>query len=253
MNKDKLLKEWLQEQDIAHIKGWNFSHIAGRYHEEDDLPWDFREIVKKYLKADDRLLDMETGGGEFLLTFEHNPELTAAIEGYPPNIKICEENLLAKGIDFKAADGADRLPFADNYFDIITNRHGDYDINEIKRTLKKGGLFLTQQVGAENDLELIELLTGKSEIQYPDAYLSKAKAAFQNNGFEILESAETYKPIEFYDVGALVWFARIIEWEFVGFSVEKYKENLFKAEKILEEEGSIKGRIHRYYFVAKKK
>ena len=48
-------------------------------------------------------------------------------------------------------------------------------------------------------------------------------------------------------------FARIIDWEFPYFEVEKYKENLFKAQEILEKEGVIKGRIHRYYFVARKK
>lgn len=155
------------------------------------------------------------------------------------------------GIDFKPGDGGDPLPFEDNSFDVITNRHGDYDVGEIQRILKNGGYFLTQQVGAENDLELIELLTGKPEIHFPEAYLEKGKEVFVNRGFEITECSETYRPIEFYDVGALVWFARIIEWEFPGFSVEKNRDNLFKAQEVLERDGSITGRIHRYYFVAR--
>jgi DNA mismatch repair protein MutS2 len=36
-------------------------------------------------------------------------------------------------------------------------------------------------------------------------------------------------------VGALVWFARIIEWEFPGFSVESCLERLYEAQRILEE------------------
>lgn len=252
MNRDELLKEWLDEQKIAHMKGWDFSHIRGRYREEDDLPWDFREVVRKYLREDNRLLDMETGGGEFLLTFHHDPELTTAIEGFEPNIKLCEEKLLPLGITFQPADGGGPLPFEDGSFDVITNRHGDYDIRETKRVLKQGGLFLTQQVGADNDAELMELLMGKAEMTYPEAYLEKAKAVFESNGFDLLESGEVYRPIEFYDVGALVWYARIIEWEFPGFSVEEYKENLFKAQQILEAEGKICGSIHRYYLVARK-
>lgn len=252
MDRDRLLAEWLKEQEIAHIKGWDFSHIRDRYKEGEDIPWDFKELIERYLKAEDCLLDMETGGGEFLLSLNHKPELTAAIEGYGPNIKVCSDNLLPLGIDFKPGDGEDPLPFDDSYFDVITNRHGSYDVAELKRTLKKGGLFLTQQVGAENDLELVKLLMGKAEIQYPEAYLEKAKKEFEENGFEILESAESRSPIEFYDVGALVWFARIVEWKFPGFSVEKFEERLFKAQKILEEEGRITGRIHRYYFVARK-
>ncbi len=35
--------------------------------------------------------------------------------------------------------------------DIIINRHGDLDPSEIQRMLKAEGLFVTQQVGTEND------------------------------------------------------------------------------------------------------
>ena len=110
MDKKTLLNEWLHKQEIAHIKGWDFSHIRERYREEDDLPWDFESIIKSYLRENDYLLDMETGGGEFLLSFMINPKHTAAIEGYKPNIKICEERLIPLGIDFKPADGGDKLP-----------------------------------------------------------------------------------------------------------------------------------------------
>ncbi len=252
MNREKLKREWLAEQEIAHIKGWDFSHIHGRYREGDDLPWDFKAIIKKYLKDDMYLLDMETGGGEFLLSLNHPHKKTAAIEGYPPNVKYCEEKLLPLGIDFKAADGAGSLPFEDNTFDIITNRHGDYNISELKRLLKDGGLFITQQVGAENDRELVKLLLGDIALPYPELYLDKMANQFAKAGFEILQRAEAFKPIQFYDVGALVWFARIIEWEFPGFSVEKYLDNLYKAQAILEDKGSIEGSIHRILLVCRK-
>ena len=47
-----------------------------------------------------KLLDMETGG-EFLLSLRHPNNNTAAIEAYPPNVKLCKEVLLPLGIDFK--------------------------------------------------------------------------------------------------------------------------------------------------------
>ena len=107
-----------------------------------------------------------------------------------------------------------------------------------------------------NDLlpkKLIEPIIRLSGIDREKQVNSITKQEFIENGFEIVEEAEAYRPIEFYDVGALVWFARIIDWEFPYFEVEKYKENLFKAQEILEKEGVIRGRIHRYYFVARKK
>ena len=46
MNKEQLLYKWLEEEKNSQIKGWDFFHIYGKYEEEDDLPWDFYEIVK---------------------------------------------------------------------------------------------------------------------------------------------------------------------------------------------------------------
>lgn len=252
--KADLLAQWLEEEKIAHMIGWDFSHIHGRYREEDELPWDMRAVVQKYLKPDMRLLDMETGGGEFLLSFGHPHHMTAAIEAYPPNVKYCAEKLLPLGIDFKEADGENDLPFADESFHMITNRHGAYKVSELKRLISPDGYFITQQVGAENDRELIRLLQPeKTEFPFSRHYLSHRAQELKELGFDILEKDEVFQPIRFYDVGALVWFARIIEWEFEGFSVETHLENLYKAQEILEEKGVIEGTIHRFFMVVQKK
>lgn len=254
MNTEQLKEVWKQEEAIAHIHGWDFSHIHGRYEEEDVLPWDFRAIIQNYRKDCMKLMDMETGGGEFLLSLNHPNKNTAAIEGYPPNVKLCKEVLLPLEIDFKEADGADRLPFPNSGFDLVTNRHGDYDAAELRRVLKPNGLFLTQQVGAENDRELVQLLLPHiAEVPYPKQYLDVRIAELLEHGFEVLESGEARQPIRFFDVGALVWFARIIEWEFPSFSVESCLDQLYEAQAILEKTGVIEGGIHRFYIVARKK
>ena len=56
MDKKKLKKEWLKEEKMAHIQGWDFSHIYGRYSEEENLPWDFRTVINKYLKNKNYIL-----------------------------------------------------------------------------------------------------------------------------------------------------------------------------------------------------
>ena len=94
MKKAYLRNIWKQEEAAAHIHGWDFSHIHGRYEEENDLPWDYEEIVRQYLYSDLDILDYDTGGGEFLLSLNHPYSRTAATEGYPPNVKLCREKLL---------------------------------------------------------------------------------------------------------------------------------------------------------------
>ena len=52
MNKNELLKTWLEEERAAHIHGWDFSHIHGKFDEEQKLPWDYETLVRHYLKPD---------------------------------------------------------------------------------------------------------------------------------------------------------------------------------------------------------
>ena len=166
-------------------------------------------------------MDIDTGGGEFLLSLGHPCDRLAATEAYPPNVQLCKETLIPLGIDFREADGSGHLPFEDESFDMVINRHGDFHAGEIQRILKPGGIFVTQQVGAENDRELVELLLKEvPSLPFPEQYLDIAAEKFKNAGFEILDGQEAFRAIKFWDVGALVWFARIIEWEFPGFSVE---------------------------------
>ena len=248
-----LRKEWEAEEEIAHIHGWDFSHIHGKYDEEDDLPWDYKTIVDEYRTDDMKLLDFDTGGGEFLLSLGHPHENTSATEGYPPNVELCKEILLPLGIDFRPCDDEKNIPFEDDSFDIFINRHGSFDPDEAYRLLKNGGLFITQQVGAKNDRDLVEMVLPGTPVPFSELELSIQKKKFEEAGFEVIRGEEAFRPIRFYDVGALVWFAHIIEWEFTDFSVERCFDKLLQLQEIIDNGGVIEGTIHRYLIVARKK
>ena len=252
MTPAQYMAAWKAEEAMAYIHGWDFSHIEGRYSQQQDFPWDYREIIEEYLRPDRKILDMDTGGGEFLLSLNHPHENTAAMENYPPNVQLCREVLLPLGIDFRPGSGNGPLPFADGSFHMVLNRHGVFNPLEIHRVLKPGGIFITQQVGAENDRELVKLLCGETPLPFPEQYLSAVSQKFEASGFTILRSGECFRPIRFFDVGALVWFARIIQWEFPAFSVDTHRDNLFRAQQLLEETGSLDGSVHRFLLVAQK-
>ena len=252
MNQMELKQFWKQEEAIAQIHGWDFSHIHGRYEEGNDIPWNYEEIIRRYLTEDAKILDYDTGGGEFLLSLGHPYKNTAATEGFPPNVQLCKETLLPLGIDFRECADAANIPYENEYFDIIINRHGDFNAKEIHRLLKKGGLFITQQVGSDNDRELVEMVLPGTPKQFPDLNLHKQQKVFEAAGFEILQAEEAFLPIKFFDVGAFVWFARIIEWEFPDFSVDKCFDKLLKMWKMIEEQGEVTGTTHRYLIVARK-
>ena len=243
---------WQEEEAQAHIHGWDFSHIQGRFEEEHDLPWNYRTLVQEYLQDDMLLLDCDTGGGEFLLSLGHPPDKTAAAEGYPPNAALCRETLLPLGVAFRECAGPSALPFPDESFDIVLNRHGAFDPAELFRVLKPGGLFLTEQVGEDNDRDLVERVLPGTPKPFPHKNLQEQRAAFETAGFRILRGEEAFRPIFFYDVGAFVWFARVIEWEFPGFSVERCFDRLLAMQETLEKTGAVQGTIHRYLIAARK-
>ena len=253
MNEEKLMELWIQEESNAKLIGWDFSYLQGRYKEYDEtLPWDYKELIKQHLKPTDTLLDIDTGGGEFLLSLEHPHQLTSACEAYLPNVEHCEKRLIPLGINFKANTSYKKLPFTESSFDIIINRHGDFDVNEIYRLLKPGGIFITQQIGHENDRDLVSMLLPNAQVGYEGYYLDGVVQSFEKLGCKILMNQEAYPPIEFYDVGALIWFAKIIEWEFVGFNVEACKDRLYQVNQIIKEKGKVQGTTHKFVVVIQK-
>ena len=182
--REAYIESWLGEERAAHIHGWDFSHIQGRYDEEQDLPWSYEDTVRRFLAPESLLLDIDTGGGEFLLSLGHPHGRTAATEFYPPNVQLCRETLTPLGIDFREADSRGVLPFPDRSFDLVINRHGDYRPEEIRRILKPGGVFVTEQVGAENDRALVELLLPETPpLPFPEQYLDLAAGKLRRLGF----------------------------------------------------------------------
>lgn len=148
MNRAELKLIWKKEEKAAYIKGWDFSHIHGRYEEENDLPWDYEKIVRQYLTDTAKVLDYDTGGGEFLLSLNHPFARTAATEGFEPNVRLCQEKLLPLGIDFKECNTPSRIPYDNETFDMIINRHGNFDARELYRLLKKVESLLHNRLAA---------------------------------------------------------------------------------------------------------
>ena len=169
---------WAQEEQSAEMHGWDFSHIRGRV-VEAPLPWDYKKKVLDFLKPQSVILDMGTGGGEFLLSLRHPFSQTSVTESWQPNFELCEKKLAPLGITVRKTEEDKPLPFADNSFDLVLNRHDFYDVNEVRRVLKPGGYFITQQVGGSNNLRLRALL-GNNKTAMPSFNLENELLRFKN-------------------------------------------------------------------------
>ena len=251
MNKEQLLQYLLEEESKA-FSGWDFSYLDGRW-EDEDLPWDYKTIVKQYLKPKLNLLDMGTGGGEFLLTLNHPYNNTSVTEGYKPNYEICVNKLKPLGIKVYNYVGDEKLSLiSDNTYDIVINRHESYNEQEIYRILKPNGIFITQQVGAFNNKELSRFFDENHVDQFPELTLERSIKRLKNNDFNILFSDEYFPILKFYDLGAIAYFAKIIKWEFINFNVKDNIDKFLILQEELKKVGYIPSKEHRFIIVAKK-
>ena len=255
--KEELIAKWTAEENHA-FQGWDFSHIDGRWH-EPDLPWDYVSVIKSYLKDEHILLDMGTGGGEVLLSIGHPYKNTYATEAYEPNFELCKKTLSPLGITVAKTytdenfNADDQLPFDDDLFDIIINRHESFDLTEVKRTLKPGGIFITQQIGNKNTREFLRRLNDDFTFDLPLHTVERYAEDLSDLGFQILVKEEIEYPVKVYDVGALVYMAKIIVWEYPDFSVKTHLEKLLDCQREVEKKGFLIATGHRFLITAQNK
>jgi SAM-dependent methyltransferase len=241
----------IQEAEAQEFSGWDFSWLRGRW-DEHDPTWDYKQLVEERLTGISALLDMGTGGGEFLASLHALPEYSCATEGYALNIPIAQARLAPLGVKVFPFSDDRELPFADQSFDLIINRHESYDVSEVFRILKPGGIFLTQQVGARGCMQLNEFLGAPVEEDAVNWRIAQELEPLVAAGFRILNWDEQSLESIFYDIGAVVYYLKVIAWQIEDFSVEAYKPALLRLHDYILQNGWFKARAHRFLIEAKK-
>jgi len=248
----KLKEKWTAEEN-ADFQGWDFSRLNEKWQEEP-LKWDYVKIIREYLKPDDLLLDMGTGGGEVLLTVNHPYHLTYITESYPPNFALCQKTLAPLGIHVNQVYGDcnEDLSFDDNMFDVVINRHESFDMKEVNRILKPNGFFITQQVGSDNDIKLRRALIQDAEQPFAYHTLENNADIIKNAGFEIILKEECFPAKRIFDALAVVYYAKQIPWEYPDFSVDNYFPRLLGLHEQIESTGFFENIGHRFIIAARK-
>lgn len=251
MTKENLLK-YLQDYAGRKVKGWDFSDIENMT-ETEALPWSYRDKVFSFLKPEDQLLDMGTGGGEFLITLRHPYAQTSVIEDWDPNYSICSVRLGSKGIRVERSGDNGSLPFEREFFDLVLNRHAFYQVDEVKRVLKYGQYFITQQVGAENNRILAEALQGRRGTTTPLHNLENEILRFKQADFRILYKNQAYVRERYMDIRAVCFYAENIPWEFPDFSIEQSIDALYRIYQTIQTQGYFESEAHRFIIIVQKR
>ncbi|MDH6220208.1 methyltransferase domain-containing protein [Streptomyces pseudovenezuelae] len=249
-------------------EGWDFSWFEGRASEERPS-WGYARSMAERLAGTTAALDIQTGGGEVLGfaldtladadadaadNADPRPLLTAATEGWPPNVAKATALLRPHGVAVVASEEDAPLPFADAAFDLVVSRHPvRAHWHEIARVLRPGGTYFAQHVGPSSVYELVEHFVGTQpdatrNARHPDRERAAAEAA----GLDVVELRAERLRVEFYDIAAVVHFLRKVIWMVPDFSVEKYEDRLRALHKRIESEGPFAAHSTRHLFDARK-
>ena len=247
----ELIDFWKHEEQ-ANFQGWDFAYLDGRMIEEVP-PWSYEDLAMNFMLDATTILDMGTGGGERLLEMRDSwPAQVAVTEGYPPNVALARENLEPLGVEvFDVPGTVDAvLPFPDNSFDLIINRHTGYGFFEVARVLGGNGRFLTQQIDSAWGYDLKLAFGIESPTKEPS--LMRALRYLVQTDLWVERAEEWTGSMLFTDVGALVYYLKAIPWMVEGFSVDTHLSFLLALQEKLDRGEELRFCAKKYLLQAKK-
>jgi SAM-dependent methyltransferase len=146
------------------------------------------------------------------------------------------------------------LPFADGAFDLVTSRHpATVHWSEIARVLARGGRYFAQHVGSGTNVEISEYFLGPREPALGRHHEVEADHA-RTAGLEIFQCRNERLRLEFFDVGAVVFFLRKVIWTIPDFTVDRdrYRDRLKDLHHQIERDGPFHSTMSRTLFEVRK-
>ena len=234
----KSFDELVNEAAEVSIDGWDFSWLDGRATEQRPS-WGYQRLLGRRLSSATAALDIQTGGGEVLAGAgaENFPPTLVATEGWPPNVAKATALLHPLGAVVVADEEHPPLPFADAAFDLVTSRHPiAVHWSEIARVLAPGGTYFAQHVGGGANVEISEYFLGpldRGNRRHHSVEADAARAA----GLEIVQCRNERLELEFFDVGAVVFFLRKVVWTVPDFTIDRYRTRLRELHDQIDRDG----------------
>ena len=255
----------LDEAERRPFVGWDFSWLEGRL-DSQPLPWDYTATVVRHARRSPDLLDLGTGGGEWLAELPYRPPRTIATEAWAPNVTVAKARLERLGVAVvqvePARDNTGRpvegraatLPFADDALHLVVDRHESFDVGEVARILASRGWFITQQVDVGNDAEYRAFFgTTEPAPERGSRWESWLPDQLEHAGLHVVEHASAPLVQVIRDVGALAWGLKAIPWMVPEFSIDRYRTRLRQIQARIDRDGPITVRQRRFWVRAQKR
>jgi SAM-dependent methyltransferase len=227
----------VEEAENAPIDGWDFGWLEGRA-TEDRPSWRYFDLVVERARQPSKLLELQAGTGSMIGRLPSLPSLAVATEGFPPSVAVAAPTLHARGVHLVVTSQVrEALPFRTDTFDLVISRHPvDVWWTEIARVLRPRGEYFAQHVGPRSLRDLSEFLMGplpERDRREPSTEQHAAEAA----GLEVRALRVERTRVAFHDIGAVVYFLRLVPWIVPGFTVAHYVDRLRALHDRIERDG----------------
>lgn len=200
------------------------------------LKWSWRQKVLDFLKPESALLVLSDDADE-ILALRHPFSQTSAAS---PDTGALEKRLAPLGVSVGKIDAqSGRLPFPDASFSLILCRETPYTLSEIRRVLKPGGYFLTQQIGGSDAARARAALGLLPEN--PAFNLENEWPRFLQNGFTVNFRDQCFLPLRFESTEEFLSYARLPN------------SNLCKLSALCDAQGGLTVTAHRFILIARRR
>jgi SAM-dependent methyltransferase len=123
---------------------------------------------------------------------------------------------------------------------------------EIARVLTPGGTYFSQQVGPDSGHEVYDFFLGPQPLGRSDREPELARAEAEAAGLDVVDLRISESTMEFFDVGAMVYFLRKVIWFVPDFTVEKYRDRLEALHERIRTDGRFVAHSRRFLIEARK-
>ena len=208
-------------------------------------PWVYSEVVARYLRTVDEVLDIGTGSGERLSNLAGLFGRGLGIDVDPEMVEQAQRSSAAPNVKFGV--GSARLEGMTATFDLILNRHAPLELRAIAGHLKPGGYFITQQVGERN------MAAVKAALGQPEGNPVIGKEEIARSGLRLLAFGEYDVEYVVSDIESLVFWLGALDVLHTGTDGSTALASAATLNKILTGNTDHRGFVtneHRYLTVA---
>lgn len=235
-------------QRASQFSGWDFRNVS--VHQLGaDPPWNYELLVREAAKRATWVLDMGTGGGEFLARV-HDGLLgqVVATEEWKVNAPIAKRRLAPFGFEVIECQSR-QLPFKQAALDLILNRHEELEPSEIGRVIRPGGRIITQQVDRNNWRELRKHFPRMTD---PGDHHGEYARGFQAAGLKLISDLRHERKVAYATLGDFVFMLAVTPWTVPGFNLEDDLDSLISLNEECHTKNGLELTESRFLLIAEK-